>query len=151
MDEAIQQRLQTQTEKRVALLKNRAKRCVCKYCGGPLRLKQITFSQFDDARIEIFCQDCDRLEFGVEPEIYHNACFYVEETRFNCYPDLDDSDKTRQMTIAKVCEIMTWEDQAAGILTPEGFAIVRPSRQYSSHCLTFSEADLAQDDEPQEG
>ena len=151
MDEATQERLQTQTKKRVTLLKNRAKRCVCKYCGGHLRLKQITFSQFDDARIEIFCQDCDRLEFGVEPEIYHNACFYVEETRFNCYPDLDDSDKTRQMTIAKVCEIMTWEDQAAGILTPEGFTIARRKHQYGSQCLTFTEAELEQDGELQEG
>ena len=29
----------------------------------------------------------------MEPEVYDNAKFYVEETGFNCYPDLDDNDK----------------------------------------------------------
>lgn len=94
------------SEKRIDMLKKRTKRCVCKYCGGQLKLRQITFTDNVDARTEIFCSDCDRIEFGVEKEIYSSAKFFVENSRFNCYPDLDDSENTKQMTIAKVCEIM---------------------------------------------
>lgn len=50
----------------IQMLRNRVKHCVCKYCGGQLKLRQISFSEFEDARTEIFCSDCDRIEFGVE-------------------------------------------------------------------------------------
>lgn len=35
---------------RVEILKKRAERCRCKYCGRELRLKRITFSDYEDAR-----------------------------------------------------------------------------------------------------
>ena len=41
-------------------------------------MKQLVFSEYDDARVEIFCRDCDRIEFGVEPEIYEIAKYFVE-------------------------------------------------------------------------
>lgn len=147
MEEAMQDQLTAQNEKRLSMLKDRTKRCVCKYCGGHLRLKQITFSQYDDARIEIFCEDCDRLEFGVEPEIYASAQFFVEETGFNCYPDLDDSGKTKQMTIAKVSDIITWQNQNIGILTPQGYQIpLQLNERFIGECTTYSEEDLLKDD-----
>lgn len=143
----MQDQLTAQNEKRLSMLKDRTKRCVCKYCGGHLRLKQITFSQYDDARIEIFCEDCDRLEFGVEPEIYASAQFFVEETGFNCYPDLDDSGKTKQMTIAKVSDIITWQNQNIGILTPQGYQIpLQLNERFIGECTTYSEEDLLKDD-----
>ena len=143
----MEDQLTAQNEKRLSMLKDRTKRCVCKYCGGHLRLKQITFSQYDDARIEIFCEDCDRLEFGVEPEIYASAQFFVEETDFNCYPDLDDSGKTKQMTIAKVSDIITWQNQNIGILTPQGYQIpLELNERFIGECTTYSEEDLIKDD-----
>ena len=42
------------SEKRLDMLKKRTKRCVCKYCGGRLKLRRIIFSDYEDARIEIF-------------------------------------------------------------------------------------------------
>ena len=42
-----------QSESRMENLKRRAKRCVCKYCGQPLSLKRILFSDHTDARMEI--------------------------------------------------------------------------------------------------
>ena len=48
-----------ESKKRVEMLKNRTKRCVCKYCGGKLKLKRIIFSQHEEGRIEIFCDHCD--------------------------------------------------------------------------------------------
>ena len=146
MEEATQESLTDQTQKRLEMLRDRTKRCVCKYCGGHLRLKQITFSQYDDDRIEIFCEDCDRLEFGVEPEVYSSAQFFVEETGFNCYPDLDDSGKTKQMTIAKVSEIITWQNQHIGILTPQGYQIPIQNERFIGECTTYSEDDLLEDD-----
>ena len=135
-----------QAGERLAMLKNRTRRCVCKYCGGNLRLKRIIFSNYEEARVDIFCEDCDRIEFGVEPEVYTNAQYFVEETGFNCYPDLDDNEKTKQMTIAKVCEIMTWENQNIGILTPEGFNVpLNMNQHYVGECLTLSDEDLTSD------
>ena len=125
----MQDQLTAQNEKRLSMLKDRTKRCVCKYCGGHLRLKQITFSQYDDARIEIFCED------------------FVEETGFNCYPDLDDSGKTKQMTIAKVSDIITWQNQNIGILTPQGYQIpLQLNERFIGECTTYSEEDLLKDD-----
>lgn len=69
-----------QSKKRLDVLKKRAKRCVCKYCGGELKLRRIIFSSFEDARVEIFCKDCERIEYGVEPQIYQSAKFFVEST-----------------------------------------------------------------------
>lgn len=143
MDEAIQENINYQSEKRTDMLKQRTKRCVCKYCGGHLRLRQIAFSSYEESRIEIFCNDCDRIEFGIEPEIYANAKFFVEETAFNCFPDLDDNEKTKHMSIAKVSEIMTWENQNIGILTSRGFNIpLKSNEHYVGECITLSEDDL---------
>jgi len=133
-----------QSDKRFDMLKNRTERCVCKYCGGELYLRQIIFSSYDEIRVEIFCRNCNRIEFGVEPEIYKSANYFVEETEFNCFPDLDDSEKTRQMTVAKLCEIMTWQNQNIGILTPEGYQIeVNMNDHFIGECITFSDQDLA--------
>ena len=99
-----------QAQGRVEMLKGRAKRCVCKYCGGRLRLKRIIFSDHEDARVEIYCDNCERIEYGVEQEIYQSARYFVDELKFNCYPNQDANESTRRMTIAKVCEIMAWEN-----------------------------------------
>lgn len=132
-----------QSANRVAMLKQRVKRCVCKYCGSTLKLKSIVFSEFDEARVEIFCKSCNRIEFGVEPEIYASAKYFVEESRFNCYPDLDDNDRTRQMTISKVCEIMAWENQSIGILREDGFNIpLNMNEHIADNCMILTEDDL---------
>ena len=55
--------------------------------------------------------------------IYQNARYFVEELGFQCYPELDDNDQTREMTVAKVCEIMMWGDQRLGLLDENGFKV----------------------------
>lgn len=136
------------SEKRLSMLKKRTKRCVCKYCGGRLKLRRIIFSDYEDARIEIFCNDCERIEFGAEQEIYASAKFFVENSRFNCYPDLDDNENTKQMTIAKVCEIMAWENQNLGMLTPQGFVVpIQMNENFVGECITLSEEDLEDDED----
>ena len=146
MNEFIKEKIDFNSKKRMSMLKNRAKRCKCKYCGGELVVRQLSFNHIEDARIEIFCRQCDRIEFGVEPEIYANAKFYVEELDFNCYPNLDDSEKTRQMTIAKVCEILTWQNQNIGILNQDGYQIeLQMNEHYIGECITLSDSDLEEE------
>ena len=139
----IKKRVQEKTEKRLTMLKKRTRRCVCKYCGGKLCLHRIIFSEYEDIRVEIFCDACGRIEFGVEPEIYNSAKYFVENSRFNCYPDLDDNIQTKQMTIAKVAEIMAWQDQNLGLLDNNGFTVaLRVNENFVGECITLSEDDL---------
>ena len=145
--EITNEKFNFQSEKRLDMLKRRTKRCVCKYCGGKLKLRRIIFSSYEDARIEIFCESCDRIEFGVEPEIYSSAKYFVENSRFNCYPDMDDNGLTRQMTIAKVAEIMAWENQNLGFLNSSGFRVALDlNENFIGECITLSEDDLNIDD-----
>jgi len=132
------------SEKRLTMLKKRTKRCVCKYCGGELKLRRIIFDRYEDARIEIFCNHCDRIEFGVEPQIYQAAKYFVENSRFNCFPDLDENERTKQMTISKVCEIMSWENQMLGILDENGFTQeLQMKENVVGECITLTDEDLA--------
>lgn len=134
--------LSYQAKGRKEMLKARAKRCVCKYCGGHLRLKQLIFSEYDEARVEIFCKNCDRIEFGVEQEIYESAKYFVEQMEFNYYPDLDDTEKTKRMNIAKVCEIMAWQDKMLGFLEQDGFTVPLRRAAYMGECLLLTDEEL---------
>ena len=88
-----------------------------------MSLRQLDFNEFEDARIEIFCDRCDRMEFGTEPEIYSSAQYYVDEFHINQYPDLGSNPMTRKMSIANICDIMSWGLQNMGYLTKEGFQV----------------------------
>lgn len=128
---------------RAEVLKKRSSRCLCKYCGGPLRLKSIAFSEFIDARVELYCGHCDRIEYGVEPEIYQSAKYFVEELAFNCFPDLDDNQLTKQMSQAKVCEIMHWVTKNLGFIGDDGFKVpLGVDENIMGECLTFRDKDL---------
>ena len=131
------------SEGRMGMLKQRARRCVCKYCGGRLSLKRISFSEIEDARVEIFCKSCDRIEYGVEPEIYQSALYFVEEMGFNYYPDLNQSEKTKRMNVAKVCDIMAWENKNLGILNRDGFTVpLATNKNMIGECVILDETDL---------
>lgn len=106
---------------RVERLKARKKRCVCKYCGKPLEIKRFIFSDISDARIELYCETCGRIEFGVEPEIYQSATNFVDNLNVDFFEDLDDNAKKHQMNVAKVCEIMARGFRNTGLLTADGF------------------------------
>lgn len=146
-NKALAEKISFQSQKRIDLLKRRTKCCRCKYCGGRLRLRSIIFSDYEEARIEIFCSDCDRIEYGVELEIYQSAKYFVENSGFQCFPDLNENEKTKQMTIAKVCEIMAWQDQNLGILDENGFCVtLQYHENFAGGCITFTEDDLKEED-----
>ena len=136
------------SENRVEILKQRAKRCRCKYCGGKLSLKRIVFNEFDEARIELYCDACEQIEFGVEPEIYQSAENFVDNLNFNHYPDLDQNIRTRRMNVAKVCEIMAWGFKNTGLLKEDGFTVPVVCENHTlEHCLILTEDDLAEETE----
>lgn len=131
------------SEARLASLKKRSRRCVCKYCGSALKLRRIVFSEFEEARVEIFCSQCDRIEHGVEPEVFTCAQYFVDELGFNCYPDLDESETTRQLNVAKVSEIASWVLKNLGALNEEGFRIdVDMNSTLVAECVLLTNRDL---------
>jgi len=140
--------LSYQSKSRLEMLQKRVKRCVCKYCGQKLHLRRIVFSEFENARIEIFCEHCGRIEFGVEAEIYQSAKYFVDEFDFNLYTDLDRNEQTRQMNVAKICEIMTWGNRNLGILDQNGFLVpIVGNRNILAECAVLGDEDLVDSEE----
>lgn len=128
---------------RLDTLKARTKRCVCKYCGQPLTLKRLIFSDFTDARIEIYCDHCERIEYGVEPEVYQSAKNFVENITFDYYTDMDKNEKTHQMNIAKVAEILSWGCRNMGLMDDAGFRVpVDVQAQQMDQCLVITDDEL---------
>ena len=141
-DEYIQNQL---ISPRALELKARANRCKCKYCGGKLRVKQIVYSNVVEPRIEIFCEDCNRIEYGVEPEIYMLAKYYSEEFHYDFYPELDDSESKVRMNIAKICEVMFWILNRVGYLDAEGFKYpIALDKELTGLGIEFDMDDMAQ-------
>ena len=125
------------------MLKERTQRCVCKYCGGKLEIRRIIFNDIEEVRLEIFCEYCDRIEFGVEPEIFKCAESFVDNLEFNHYPELDNNTYTHRMNIAKVCEIFTWGCRNLGILDNKGFRVVLDQdMQFFSDLLVMASEDI---------
>lgn len=54
------------------------------------------FSDYGEARSELYCPVCQRIEFGTEPEIYQSATYFVDNLEFNHYPGLDDNEKQEE-------------------------------------------------------
>ncbi|MBP3625231.1 MAG: hypothetical protein J6J05_05295 [Peptococcaceae bacterium] len=131
-------------ENRIEMLKGRTARCICKYCGSPLELRRVIFHDIAEARVDIFCSECDRIEFGVEPEVYMSACNFVDNLEFDYYMNFDNNEKKRQMNIAKVCEIMIWCCKNIGILNHTGFTIPLNAVQNDrAECLVLSSEQIA--------
>lgn len=134
-----------QNEKRLDMLKKRVQRCVCKSCGQPLSLRQIDFNDFEDARIEIFCDHCDRLEFGIEPEVYASAQYYVDEYDVNLYPDMGDNAVTRKMSIANIANVMSWVLQDLGYLNKDGFTVApNMANKVLGECIVLNDQAVEQ-------
>ena len=108
---------------RLQELRQRAARCRCRYCGSPLTLRKITYAAYDEAKIELYCEYCNRIESGVEPDIYKIASYYVDEMKYNHYPNLDNSVRKRRMNAALVCDILNWGFKNSGLLNKDGFNV----------------------------
>ena len=112
----------TEQMNRIEYLRQRKQHCCCKYCGGLLEIRRVAFSEQDDARVELYCPRCGKIEFGVEKEIYAVTEYFVEEMDFQCYTDIENPILQKQMNIAKVCEILTYCLMRLQLLGEHGFS-----------------------------
>ncbi len=89
-------------------LLERSKRCVCKHCGSALEVRMVIFCQYGGQGLELYCPACERLEYGIDPEVYQLAKEFVENYEFNYYLDMAEGERNKQLNIAKVGEIIGW-------------------------------------------
>lgn len=128
---------------RVEKLKERATHCCCRYCGGKLEVRQIFFHTQASARIELYCDQCKKIEYGVEKDIYEAARTFVNATEFNHFQDIEDNEKRLQMNIAKICSVTTWQLRYLGLLSDNGFTVsVNKNKYEEDQCTTIEQSDL---------
>lgn len=104
-------------------LQVRSERCCCKQCGGKLEVRLIIYNKYGGAGAELYCDNCKKIEFGTEPEIYQAAKYFVDSLGFNHFTDLEENERTYMLNIAKICEIMAWGSKYWGILNQDGFNV----------------------------
>ena len=62
---------------------------------------------------------------------------------FNHYPDLDDNQRRKQMNVAKVCEIMAWENRNMGFIDANGFTVpVKMNPDVIGNCIVLDDEAL---------
>lgn len=128
---------------RIERLKKRAEHCCCRYCGGELHVRQIIFHTQAEARIELYCDQCAKIEYGVEKAIFEGAKAFVNSTEFNYFPSLDDSEQRLQMNIAKVCSLTNWQLRFLGLVDDEGFKVPIEKNLFDDdQCTTFDQSNL---------
>lgn len=130
-------------ENRMEILKKRKRHCVCRFCGNKLELKRMLFHDIDEARTEIFCYQCERIEYGTEREIYEVARCFVEEFAFDFHMGEGNKEKNKRYTIAKICDILGWGLRKMGYLDAEGFRI-KPEldMRFMQEAFLLSDKDL---------
>ena len=101
-------------------IKERAQRCVCKSCGGRLEPKIIIYNKYGGSGLELYCPTCKKIEYGTEPEIYKLAKAFVYDVEFEYYMEMEPSEETLQLNIAKVCEMLSWQFRKMGLLDSKG-------------------------------
>lgn len=122
-EQAFAEAIQKREGIRIERLRNRSNRCICRFCGGKLSMRKITYAAYDEAKIEMYCSHCDRMEYGVEPIIYKMAEYYAEEIQFDYYPEMDESESKHRMNISTLCDIMNWALKNTGLLEESGFTV----------------------------
>lgn len=108
------------SENNSIMIKERQKRCVCKMCGGNLEIRMIIYNQYGGQGLDLYCPQCEQINFGIEPEIYALASKFVDEFEFNYYTDMVENERNRRLNIAKICDISAWILKKGGLLTDEG-------------------------------
>lgn len=98
----------------------RSKRCVCKSCGGQLEAKIIIYNKYGGSGLELYCPNCQKIEYGTEPDIYRMAKEFVYNVEFDYFPEMEPNEDNLRLNIAKMCEILSWHFRKLGILDSKG-------------------------------
>ena len=89
-------------------LYERVERCCCKMCGSPIKPQVIVYDRYGGHGIELYCETCQRIEYGTEPDIYALAKDFVDSFEFNYFPDMEENKYCEQLNVAKICEMFSW-------------------------------------------
>ncbi len=100
---------------RVEHLKERAKDCCCSYCGGDLAVRRILYQTTAEYRIELYCDNCEKIEYGVPRALYDSAKAAIERLGFNYYPETQEGVTRNQMNIAKLATLTAWQLRYLGM------------------------------------
>ena len=104
---------------RVEHLKERAKDCCCSYCGGDLAVRRILYQTTAEYRIELYCDSCEKIEYGVPRALYDSAKAAIERLGFNYYPETEEGVTRNQMNIAKLSTLTAWQLRYLGMFDDE--------------------------------
>ena len=104
---------------RVEHLKERAKDCCCSYCGGDLAVRRILYQTTAEYRIELYCDNCEKIEYGVPRALYDSAKAAIERLGFNYYPETEEGVTRNQMNIAKLSTLTAWQLRSLGMIDDE--------------------------------
>ena len=104
---------------RVEHLKERAKDCCCSYCGGDLAVRRILYQTTAEYRIELYCDNFEKIEYGVPRALYDSAKAAIERLGFNYYPETEEGVTRNQMNIAKLSTLTAWQLRYLGMIDDE--------------------------------
>ena len=128
---------------RVEHLKERAKDCCCSYCGGDLAVRRILYQTTAEYRIELYCDNCEKIEYGVPRALYDSAKAAIERLGFNYYPETQEGVTRNQMNIAKLSTLTAWQLRYLGMADDERLkTCAEESAQSMDASTVVSEDDL---------
>lgn len=90
------------------MLMDRQENCVCKRCGGPLEIRVIIQNIYGGQGLDLYCPNCQCVEYGTNPEVYRMADDFMEQFDFNYFLDLEENETSRKLNRSKLCDIMSW-------------------------------------------
>lgn len=98
----------------------RAERCVCKMCGGGLELRVIIYNKYGGSGTELYCPNCQKIEYGTEPELYRLAQDYIAQVEYDYFTEMEQDQRHAQLNVAKVCETLSWMFKRLEIMDGSG-------------------------------
>lgn len=101
-------------------LTKRQQRCVCRQCGSPLEIRMIIFCQYGGQGLELYCPKCERIEYGIEKELYTLADQFISDNEFNYYVDMAEDERNLQLNRGKIGEIFAWLFKNIALLNEAG-------------------------------
>lgn len=98
----------------------RVSRCCCKMCGGPIQIKHMIYNKYGGQGFELYCDNCRKIEYGTEPEVYSLAKKYVEDFQYNYFVDMAEDQRNEMLNIAQLCDIIGWSLSQIGLIDEDG-------------------------------
>lgn len=101
-------------------LTSRAERCCCKMCGSPIKPKLIIYDRYGGHGVELYCEKCQKIEYGTEPLIFQLAQDFIDSFEFNYFPEMEENERCEQLNVSKMCDIFSWVFEEIGLLEETG-------------------------------